>query len=197
MKKKKKIVLVLAIISFFIFIGSTAYTYAKYFTKVDSSHISNIQKWEIIVNNENIKGNKILEKELELALTNNEHVATNNIAPGSEGYFYIDLDYTNTDLSFEYKIELDKTNTAIDDIVLSAEIINGPNNEFKFENNTISNNIIIDNTTTMKNQRIKVNVKWNDDPDTETMNNIDDTKVQMINDLITMNLKLIFTQIEN
>ena len=51
----------LAIISFFIFIGSTAYTYAKYFTKVDSSHISNIQKWEIIVNNENIKGNKILK----------------------------------------------------------------------------------------------------------------------------------------
>lgn len=196
MKNKKKIVLILAIISLFIFIGSTAYTYAKYFTKVESTQNSNIQRWEIIVNNENIKGNKILENDLELALTNTEHVANNNIAPGSEGSFYIDLNYTNTDLSFEYKIEL-SDNNVIEDIILSAEVVNGPNANFKFENGVITNTIKITNATTQKTQRIKVNAKWNDDPDTEKMNNDEDTKIPMINDLISMNIKMTFTQIEN
>ena len=55
MTNKKKIILLFACLSLMFFIGSTAYTYAKYFSQTKRDIGTNIKKWNIKLNNQDIK----------------------------------------------------------------------------------------------------------------------------------------------
>ena len=66
MTKKRKIYLLLAFISLFICIYTTSSTYAKYFSKTDSTKGYNIKKWNIKLNNEDIKTNHKLQEKIKI-----------------------------------------------------------------------------------------------------------------------------------
>ena len=192
MKKKKTIVLVLAIISLIFFIVSTAYTYAKYYTKENGTIGSNIKKWDIKINNESIKTGTVLSNNITAYIDENIHVAENNIAPGANGYFLIDVDYTNVDLSFSYDISIESNNTIPDIEIYKVEV---DNEEYEAQNGHITGSIDIA-TQTEKTKEIKVYIRWNDDENNgATMDNDEDTQVTINYDEIDFNVTVLITQL--
>lgn len=194
MKKNKKIILLLAFISLFVCIYEVATTYAKYFTQTTSSIGSNIKKWDIKVNGESIKNGYKLNNVITAYFENNKHTAKNQIAPDSEGYFLINLDYSNVDLSFQYEITIED-NDLVNDINIYKLEVDGQ--EITTTNNTISNTIDInDPNDTTKAKEIKVYIKWNDNENSgATMNNEEDTKVAIDYKTVDFNIGIKLTQL--
>ena len=177
MNKKRKIVLVLAIISLVIFAAGAAYTYAKYFTRSNSTLGSQIKKWEIKINDESISGKTTLTNDITITFDDNEHVAENKIAPGTEGLFEIEIDYTNVSLNFSYDLSIAESDT-LPDVELSKIEVDG--NEISITRDPqgvahVIGNITVDGVTTSK--TILVYIKWNDDAATESMDDAEDTAV--------------------
>lgn len=194
MKKTKKIILLFAFLSLFICIYEVTTTYAKYFTKTTGTIGSNIKKWNIKVNGESIKNGYKLNNVITAYFENNQQVAENQIAPDSEGYFIIDLDYSNVDLSFQYEINIED-NDLVNDIKIYKLEVDGQ--EITTENNTISNNIDInDPNDTTKTKEIKVYIKWIDDEnDGATMNDNEDTNIAVQYETVDFNIGIKLTQL--
>ena len=195
MTKKKKIILLLACLSLLVFVGSTAYTYAKYFSQTKRDIGTNIKKWNIKVNNNDITTGTTLSDKITATFTGSEHIANNTMAPGSEGYFEINLDYSNVEVSFEYEISIGENNTVPDISIYKLEV---DGTEIQGTGLNISNtiNINTDNDTDKK-KDIKVYIRWNDDEaNGATLNNEEDTKVTINNDSLDFNVNLRFVQIQ-
>lgn len=100
LNKKKKILIVLAIIAIIVlaFLGGQAY--AKYFTKVKGTGLAEIATWSFKVN-----GEKEQVQTINLASTiDNETLVDNKIAPGTKGNFNIVIDATDSDVGINYNI---------------------------------------------------------------------------------------------
>lgn len=192
MKVKRTIILVLALISLAIFLGSSAYTYAKYYTKEDSTIGSHIKKWDIKINNESIRTGTVLSQKINAYIEGNPNVADNTIAPGTYGYFLIDVDYTNVDLSFTYDISIE-VNDTIPDIESYKVEVDG------VEITAVDGHIIgtIDiNSAVTRTKEIKVYLRWNDAESTgATMTNEEDTQVTIDYEEIDFNVTVQITQI--
>lgn len=194
MKTNRKLMLLLAFISLFVCIYQIGITYAKYFTQTTGSIGSNIKKWNIKVNGETVKNGLKLTNPITAYFENNKHIAENQIAPNTEGYFIINIDYSNVDLSFQYEINIED-NDIVNDISIFKLEVDGQ--EITTNNNTISNTINInDPTDTTKTKEIKVYIKWNDDENTgATMNDEADTEIATNYNTIDFNIGIKFTQL--
>lgn len=194
MKTRKKIILLLAFISLFICLYQVTSTYAKYFTKTTSSIGSNIKKWNIKVNGESIKNGYKLTNPITAYFEPNENIADNQIAPTREGYFIINLDYNDVDLSFQYELTIED-NEIVNDISIFKLEVDGM--EISTNNNTISNTVNInDPNDTTKSKEIKVYIKWNDDENNGAqMNNEQDTSIATNYDTIDFNIGIKLTQL--
>ena len=133
MTKKKKIVIVLAILAALciLFIGGK--TFSKYMTEVKGVGTASVAKWNFKVN-----GTEEEIQTINLASTiNNETLANNKIAPGTSGNFEIRIDGSNAEVGIDYKIEfLNEKNLpqnlifkyngkSYDSIVKLNEVLNG------------------------------------------------------------------------
>lgn len=101
MSKKKKAILIVAILSTIIlsFIGGQAF--AKYITQIKGEGIAEVATWSFKVN-----GQKEQVQAINLASTcNNETLVNNKIAPGTEGNFNIIVDGTGSDVGIDYVVE--------------------------------------------------------------------------------------------
>ncbi len=194
MSKRKKIILLFACLFLLIFIGSTTYTYAKYFSQTKRDIGTNIKKWNIKINDKDIKNGTNLEEEMTAIFTGSEHIAENTIAPSSEGYFEINLDYSNVEVSFKYEISIEQNDTVPDIKIYKLEV---DGQEIQGNNLSIENSIDIKNDTDLdKKKDIKVYIKWNDDEQNgATMSNEEDTNVTINNREIKFNVNLDFVQI--
>lgn len=111
-KIKKMLIVILFVISLIINIVSIRSTYAKYQEEVNTDYQVFIRKWLINVNDKDIQDETMLMSTvLQPTLIENEHIKSNIIAPGREGYFEIDLDYTKVDVPFTYSFEIEQKNT--------------------------------------------------------------------------------------
>lgn len=116
----------------------------------------------------------------------NEHAASNVIAPSSKGYFDIDIDPTNVDVSFKYTIDLELENENMPDIIISKyalvpeDYIEGDSLEIiDLEENKIENVLLYDKETeNFKYSTIKVRVyfEWFEGEE-EQMDDKADTEV--------------------
>lgn len=100
MTKKKKIIIVLAVLCGILlaFLGGQAY--AKYITEVKGDGIAEVATWNFKVN-----GEKEQVQEIRLASTyNNETLVNNRIAPGTSGNFNIIVDTTDSEVGIAYHI---------------------------------------------------------------------------------------------
>jgi hypothetical protein len=183
---RKKILVVLTVLTLIVLVATISYTYAKYITVSRTTMESKIARWNIKVNDEIIKNNTSLAYAIEPTFFSNENIAEGVIAPSSEGYFDIKIDYTNVDVSFTYEINIadstDTNNTAVPDYqIIGYKIFDGVANASSNNNgytaittNSVSDSIPYDATATNRIKTIRVYTKWVEGTG-ESMNNDDDT----------------------
>lgn len=106
MSKKKRIILIVAVLSCMIvsFIGGQSYS--KYVTEVRGDGMAEVATWSFKVN-----GQSEQVQSINLASTcNNKTLVGNKIAPGTSGSFDIMLDGTGSEVGINYQIRIANEN---------------------------------------------------------------------------------------
>lgn len=179
----KKFICLLACLSALISIYFISDIYAKYRTYTQGSTNIPIARWNIKVNNTVVKNNSSLESFITPVFPGSEHIASNILAPTAEGYFDLNLDFADVDVSFSYNISILPSETSsVSDLVIKGfavdtDIENNNITYFDTDTKTISGRInLADNITS---RVIRVYILWDDTSDTTLMNNIDDTQTTL------------------
>ena len=173
MKKNDKIFLIafLAIVSFSLLYLFQA-SYAKYRKQVTGEMNATIASWNIQVNNETINNKTTLTNTITPTLIADPYIKQGVIAPGSTGYFELTINGTNVDVDFSYEIECSPDEqTPLYDLVFTRYTLNGVNQTFQ-QDGVISGDLLKNSGT----QTLVIYFEWNDNPNTNTMDNQDDTE---------------------
>lgn len=199
MKYIKKTILLLACFSFLISISTFKETYAKYKDDINGTTSFNVARWKILVNSQDINSSETSSATITPTFIANENIAQNVIAPTSSGYFDIIIDSTNTDVSFSYTInlEIDEESSVSDIVIDGYKMNNDINNEnveiIAIEDSELTGNILLADTN--KVNTIRIYIKWNDDTDTQEMNNAADTEASFSEVPAKINASINFTQL--
>ena len=126
MKNHKKFLLLLIGLCICCLMFFIVQIYAKYLTSAEGSTTLTIANWNILVNDLSIKNNTDISNSIVPVFPGNEHIASNIIAPTVEGYFDLNLDFSNADVSFKYEINTsaDK-NSCVQDLVATGYSLDG------------------------------------------------------------------------
>lgn len=195
MKNYKKSIVLLAIFFTFLTIFFIIQTYAKYISSANGETAIFIAKWNIKVNNKSIKTDTNISSTIAPVFPGNENIASNILAPTAEGYFDLNFDFTDADVSFKYTITSSiAENSPVKDFVISGySIDNGERIEFEnYSNNSISEDILL--SSNVKNRSIRIFLKWIDD-DSASMSNEEDTIATTSSTPAICNVNINFTQI--
>ena len=182
----KKFKIMIAFVTLSISLCLTSSTYSRYIADATGEVNTQIAKWQIIVNNNDITNSSSTNITFTPVIEENENVANNYIAPSSVGYFDIEINPSNVDVSFEYTISLDIANENMPDLMITKyyiipnDYIEGdPLEEYSLLNNTITNTVNVDNSsedTTFDPFTIRIYFKWYEG-ESESMDDEDDTSV--------------------
>ena len=202
MLKKFKVLIVIA--SLAITLSLMSNTYSRYIASSDGNVEIEFAKWQLLVNNTDITTNSSSNISFEPTIEANANVANNKVAPSSTGYFDVEIDPTNVDVSFKYTINLDIQNENIPDLLITKYAII-PNDylegdSLKFEN--ISDNLITNtltyNQNTFEKFTIRIYFQWIEG-ENESMNDTDDTIIgnnaAIEDSTFTINANIQFEQI--
>ena len=189
MKNLKKFLFIISCISACISLFFVVETYSRYVTSATGTAKLSIARWNITVNNLTVKNNSDLSNVITPVFPGTTHIAEGIIAPTSEGYFDLELDYTNVDVSFDYEIAISpNTNSSVQDLIATGYSIN---------NGAIINitdTVLKDDTT--RTQSMRVYIKWDDT--NGTMDNAADTATTIPdNASALLDVKISFTQKAN
>lgn len=195
MKNHKKIFLLLIGLCICILLYFAMQTYAKYVTSTKGNAEFTIASWNIKVNDLSIKNNTDISNKIVPVFPGTEHIAPNIIAPTAEGYFDLNFDFTDADVSFKYEITTSSAeNSSVKDLVATGySIDNGEKITFETYNSPISENIIHDSSTSTR--TVRVYIMWDDDTESQTMTNEDDTLSTSSEAPALFNVNIAFTQI--
>ena len=195
MKNHKKIILFLIGICFFIIFVTIVQIYAKYHSTTQGISSLTIANWNILVNDSSIKSNTDISNSIVPVFPGTEHIAENIIAPTAEGYFDLNLDFTHADVSFKYEITLAADeNSSVTDLVATGYSIDG-SEKINFENYNDPITEIIPLSSESKTRKIRVYIMWNDNADSQTMNNDADTLSTTSENPALFHVNISFTQI--
>lgn len=196
MKLFKKYILFLALVSAIVSLFVILNTFAKYVTSAKQITDIPIARWNIKVNDESIKNGETLTSVITPVFPGSEHIAEGIIAPTAEGYFDLNLDCTDADVSFSYNITIspNEESSVTDIITTGYSIDDGDIITFDDTVSSITDNVYYSSGIT--NRNIRVYIKWNDDLQTENMDNDADTSATLdtANGAL-LNVDLVFTQI--
>ena len=171
--KLKKVYLLLALASLLLLVSVIQNTYAKYISKATANSNFTIASWNFKVNNQDINANSNFSNVIVPVFENNPNIKDNVIAPTSEGYFDINIDHSNVDVSFTEKISLNfsEANT-VSDLKITGYAIND-GSIIEFNGNEISTDCLLSDN--VKINKYRIYVTWIDG-DGQTMQNKDDTE---------------------
>lgn len=182
----KKLRFVIVLISFSICLCFMSTTYSKYVAGTTSDIEVLFAKWQILVNNVDITSNTSSTVSFLPTIEENEYVASNKLAPTSKGYFDINIDPTNVDVSFKYTVNLNILNENIPDLMITKyallpeNYIEGdPLDLITLNGSTITNTFNYDKEIvnfSFKSFTIRVFFEWYDGSE-ETMTDEEDTYV--------------------
>lgn len=114
MLKKFKVLIVIA--SLAITLSLMSNTYSRYVASSGGNVEIEFAKWQILVNTTDVTNSTTSNLEFEPVIDNtNTNIAANKVAPTSTGYFDVEIDPTNVDVSFNYSISLGFINNLIDE----------------------------------------------------------------------------------
>lgn len=190
MSTKLKILAV--IVSLSVTLSMMSNTYSRYIAGTTGNVELQFAKWQILLNEIDITNNETTSIELTPVVEQNQYVANNKIAPSSKGYFDIDIDPSNVQLSFNYNINLTINNENAPDIMISKyTIIDNDYNEetdtlttITITDNTITGTLDFDNTTenfAFEPFTIRIYFEWYEG-ENETMNDEADTEFAATNE---------------
>ena len=171
MKLKRKIMFFLALMSLFYCISIIQGTYAKYITTASANANITIARWNILVNDQDIVQNSNFTSTITPEFDGTTNIKEGVLAPTATGSFEVNINGDQTDVSFEYTldVELSDDNT-IDDLEITGYSINGGSTQRFY--GSISDIILLNDY--IKSANITFYVRWND-TQTQTMDNEDDT----------------------
>ncbi len=194
MKNYKKLLILVVLILILIAIVLFSQIYAKYLSSAQGNTQVSVARWNILVNNLSIKNNTDITSAITPVFPGTEHISSNIIAPTAEGYFDLNLDYTDADVSFTYEITTSVSEqSSVKDLVTTGYSIDGGEKvSFDNYNQTITDTISLSSEN--KQRTVRIYVLWNDDTETAEMSNSDDTTATVSNNPAILNVNVSFTQ---
>lgn len=182
----KKICFILFLISCSFCLCYMSNTYSRYVTGTTSNIDMSFAKWQILVNNQDIADQNNSTISFVPTIEANENTRTNTIAPTSKGYFDININPENVDVSFRYQIDLSIDNEDIPDLMITKYAILDEDYEegddityTTLVNNTITDDMLFDNSTpnfAFQSFTVRIYFEWLENED-ELMDNDDDTLI--------------------
>lgn len=164
---KKRMKMVIAFVLLTVSLSLMSNTYSRYIADTNGDVDIEFAKWQILVNNNDIINSSISEINFTPTIEQNQNIEDNFIAPSSKGYFDINIDYTNVDVSFNYTITLNIENEEIPDLmmtkyaIIDSDYVEG--NELTYltlQNNIISNTLYHQSNEENKPFTIRVYFEW-------------------------------------
>ena len=208
MSRKFKVLLV--IISLSLTLSLMSNTYSRYVADTTSDIELQFANWQILVNENDITNNSVSSINIVPILEENNNIATNSIAPTSKGYFDIEIDPSNVEVSFDYQINFELLNDNMPDLLISKYAILDSNyvegdslTTIPITDNQINNLLTYDNSTEnfrFEPFKVRIYFEWYEGQD-ENMN--DEADTQIGNEAATNDAKLqikttiAFSQINN
>ena len=195
MENKRKIFLLLALLCLFTCLYFVRTTYAKYLTSANGELQATIARWNIKVNNTTVRNNDTLTNGLTPTFVHSDHISDNVIAPTSEGYFTLNIDATDVDVSFTYTITISQSSeySLLTDFIVTGYSTDNGTTITPLSTPTLSADILKTDTVRVKN--LIIYVKWIDGAGSgETMDNAADTAVTNAYETVTLNVAMTFTQ---
>lgn len=194
MKNYKKFILLIILILILTLILVLIQIFAKYLTSASGDATMTVARWNILVNDLSIKENTDISNTLAPVFPGNENIADGIIAPTAEGYFDLNFDFSDADVSFKYEITttVDENSSVKDLVTTGYSIDDGEKIVFDELNSPITDTILL--TDEIDTQKIRVYVKWNDD-ETATMDNEADTIATTSDTPALLHVNISFTQI--
>ena len=141
MQRRKKILLLSALFFLVVCFYFMQETYAKYVTTSEGKINAKIARWNIKVNETDIKNNASLTQDIIPTFEKSENIAENVIAPTIKGYFDLNIDASAVDVSLTYQILIEENDLISDFIITGYQIDDG--NLINLTNtNEITNDIL-------------------------------------------------------
>lgn len=199
----KKICFIFLLISASISMCLMSNTYSRYVSDTTGNIDILFAKWQILVNQNDITSASSSEISFEPIIEANDNVKTATMAPTSKGYFDIDVDPSNVEVSFNYTINLSIENENIPDLVITKYAILPDDytegdevDVINLETTVITNTLDFDNTTedfSFKPFTVRVYFEWYEGED-EQMNDESDTNAANSADSFKINANISFEQ---
>lgn len=193
--KNRRIRFFLAFLSLFLLFDMVQNSYAKYVSSASATNNLTIAKWSFLVNDQDVLTNSNFSNTITPTFPGTNYVNQGYIAPDVEGYFDIEIDSTNVDVSFNETITLTlaNTNTVTDLIITKYQVNGGTPIDFQSNQNSITTSHALNDQNRINTYRIYV--KWLEGAG-ETMNNTADTNAAK-NGVAAVNITLDFVQTIN
>ena len=172
--QKRKIRVLIALLSLAILLSNIQSSFAKYVSSADAIANLTISRWNIIVNNQDILENNDFSDTIVPTFDSNTNIADNVLAPTATGSIVINIDGTNTDVSYQETIEFALSNdTTIADLKITGYKVN--QESIVTLGATDPRQVVLQHarTDTSKIDNITIYFEWVDGTG-ETMNNLQD-----------------------
>ena len=181
-------------------------TYSRYVAGTQGNIDILFAKWQILINNQDIADQNNSEITITPTIEHNDNIKSDVVAPTSKGYFDINIDSSNVDVSYQYNLTLDIENDEVPDLIISKYTIlpedyeEGDTIEYTtIQDNTISNTMLFDNNTedfSFEPFTIRIYFEWYDGED-ELMDDEADTAIgtQQEELTFTINANISFEQV--
>lgn len=205
---KKRISFMMLLMSCSLCLCFMSSTYSRYVAGTTGNIDILFAKWQILINTQDITSQNSSSLSITPTIEANDNVKNDTIAPTSKGYFDIDIDPTNVDLSFEYTIDLEIDNEEIPDLIITKYTIlpndyeEGDTIEYTtLQDTTITNQLLYDNETenfSFEPFKIRIYFEWYEG-DEEEMDDDADTEIGLASAedelSFTINASISFEQI--
>ena len=168
---KSKILYITCAIMIFVTIYEITNTYGLFESNINMNADSKLATWNILINDTNIGKSETFTIDNFIS-EEDSTVASGKIAPGTSGYFNINIDPSNTQVSIRYDLTFDFSKLDNLFTITKVEEKNGYN-LIKTGPNTYSNVITLNEIKENKTNNIRVHIKWNNNEE----NNDKDTEI--------------------
>ena len=187
----KRTRVIVALLSLLILLSLIQESYAKYITNASANTNMSIARWNIKVNTQDIINNNDFSEKITPVFPGNAYIASDILAPMSEGYIDLIIDHAQVDVAFNEVITLSyAAENTIDDLIITGYLIDS-GVVTNFTTNTIINYSVPKNPTTTS-HKIRIYVKWLDGTG-ETMDNEADTQAT-VDGIASINVNVSFIQ---
>ena len=159
----KKLLIIISILILSLTIFELVKSYAVFETNIDGEKDLEIAAWQIHVNNQDINNETHTFYIDNITYTNEKKEQVNKFAPGVTGEFILEIDPTDTEVSFKYDLKIDMSNNEYEQIKIVN--VEGVNDTFlTYQDEYYSRIFTLNEIMEGKKDQIRITFTWiNDD----------------------------------